>query len=140
MTDLWLKSLHIIFMTSWFAGLFYLPRIFVNLAMAKTPETYQHLLMMAQKLYRFVTPFLFLTVGFGAVMLYRNSYLLAGLWMHIKLTLVVLLVIYHFVCGSYLNKFEQQQSTRGHVYYRWFNEFPVVILFAIILLVVLKPF
>lgn len=139
MTYLWLKALHIIFMTSWFAGLFYLPRIYVNLAMAETDESYQHLLTMAKKLYRFVTPFMFLTFGFGIWMLILNSNLLNTGWMQIKLSLVFLLVIYHFICGKYLAKFIDRQSAKTHVFYRWFNEFPVLILFAVVILVVLKP-
>ncbi len=139
MTYLWLKALHIIFMTSWFAGLFYLPRIYVNLAMAETDESYQHLLTMAKKLYRFVTPFMFLTLGFGIGMLFINSDLLQTGWLQIKLALVVLLVIYHFVCGNCLTKFVKKQSPRSHVFYRWFNEFPVLILFAVVILVVVGP-
>lgn len=140
MTYLWLKALHIIFMTSWFAGIFYLPRIFVNLAMAESDETYQHLLKMATKLYRFVTPFMFITVALGVWMLWLNpSFMKAG-WMHTKLALVALLVIYHFICGNYLTKFANKVSIKNHVFYRWFNEFPVIILFIVIILVVLKPF
>ncbi len=140
MTYLWLKAFHLIFMTSWFAGLFYLPRIFVNLAMAESDETYLHLLKMAKKLYRFVTPFLFLTVGFGIAMLIMNEGLLRTGWMQVKLVLVAMLVVYHFICGSYLRKFENKQSLKGHVFYRWFNEFPVLILFSVVILAILKSF
>jgi len=136
---LWLKALHIIFMTSWFAGLFYLPRIYVNLAMAETDDVYQHLLTMAKKLYRFVTPFMILTLGFGVGMLILNPELIKTGWMQIKLALVTLLVIYHLICGRYLNKFINRQSARSHVFYRWFNEFPVLVLFAVVILVVVKP-
>ena len=139
MSYLWLKALHIIFMTSWFAGLFYLPRIYVNLAMAESDDSYQHLLTMAKKLYRFVTPFMILTLGFGLWMLILNPELMHAGWMKIKLSLVVLLVIYHFVCGKYLNKFINRQSIKTHVFYRWFNEFPVLILFAVVILVVVRP-
>lgn len=140
MTYLWLKALHIIFMTSWFAGLFYLPRIFVNLAMAESDQTYQHLLMMANKLYRFVTPIMLLTFGLGVWMLILNPALLDALWLQIKLGLVGLLAIYHFVCGKYLAGFKQKEAIKTHVFYRWFNEFPVLILFAATILVILKPF
>lgn len=140
MTYLWFKTLHLVFMVSWFAGLFYLPRIFVNLAMADDAKTYNHLLTMAKKLYRFVTPFLFLTVLFGVGMLYFNSALLDSHWMQLKLLLVVFLIGYHFVCGHYLKKFTQRGSMHGHVFYRWFNEFPVLILFAVVYLVVIRPF
>ena len=139
MTYLWLKAFHIIFMTSWFAGLFYLPRIFVNLAMAESDETYQHLLTMAKKLYRFVTPFMFITVGLGIWLLTINSSLLSTGWFHIKLALVAVLIIYHFICGNYLAKFSKKDSIKSHVFYRWFNEFPVIILFTVVILVVVKP-
>jgi protoporphyrinogen IX oxidase len=140
MTELWLKAFHLIFMTSWFAGLFYLPRIFVNLAMVESEKSYHQLLMMAKKLYRFITPFLFLTIGFGSALLYYKSYWLLTGWMQIKLLLVTLLIVYHFVCGGYLKRFENRSSIRSHVFYRWFNEFPVLILFAVVILVVVKPF
>lgn len=140
MTYLWLKALHIIFMTSWFAGLFYLPRIYVNLAMTESDETYQHLLTMARKLYRFVTPFMFITLVLGLWMIHLNTGLLSTGWFKLKLGLVGTLIIYHFVCGQYLRKFTARQSAKSHVFYRWFNEFPVLILFAVVILVILKPF
>lgn len=139
MTYLWLKAFHIIFMTSWFAGLFYLPRIFVNLAMAESDETYKHLLIMARKLYRFVTPFMVITVVLGLWMLHLNSGLWALLWFKLKVLLVATLIIYHFWCGNYLKKFSENRSEHSHVYYRWFNEFPVLILFVVVILVVIKP-
>ena len=142
MTYLYLKAFHIIFFTSWFAGLFYLPRIYVNLAMVEknSPETYQHLLIMARKLYRVVTPFMFITIVLGGWMLSINQYLLQTGWMQIKLLLIALLVVYHFICGYYLNRFTSNQSTKGHIYYRWFNEFPVLILLAVVILAVTKSF
>lgn len=135
---LWLKSLHIIFVVCWFAGLFYLPRIFVNLAMVSDNATRERLILMARKLYRFVTPFAWLSVVFG-VWLWMG-YGFRGGWLHAKLALVVLLLGYHHACGSLLKKFEQNRSTRSHVWFRVFNEVPVVLLFAIVFLVVLKPF
>jgi len=140
MTYLWLKALHIIFMTSWFAGLFYLPRIFVNLAMAESEESYQHLLKMAHKLYRFVTPFMWITILLGSCMLYLNSGYLSLLWFQLKLMLVTCLVIYHYSCAYYLKRFAGKKSKHEHVFYRWYNEFPVLILFAVVILVVVKPF
>ena len=138
---LYIKAFHVIFFTSWFAGLFYLPRIYVNLAMVEEqPDTYQHLLIMARKLYRFITPFMFITIALGVWMLILNPGLLSTGWMHAKLALVVLLIGYHFVCGNYLKKFQASASTKGHVYYRWFNEFPVLILFAVVILAVTKAF
>jgi protoporphyrinogen IX oxidase len=139
MTYLWLKALHIIFMTSWFAGLFYLPRLFVNLAMAESNESYRHLLQMANKLYRFVTPFMILTIILGLWMVYMNQILWSFLWFKLKLVMVTSLVIYHFWCGHYLKLFQQKNSKNSHVFYRWFNEFPVLILFAVVILVVVKP-
>lgn len=137
---LWIKALHIVFIASWFAGLFYLPRIFVNLAMETDANAQTRLLMMARKLYRFMTIlavpalalglWLWLGVGIGQG---------AG-WMHAKLTLVLLLVGYHHACGSMLKKFEQGRNTRSHVWYRWFNEMPVLGMFAVVILVVVKPF
>lgn len=107
--------------------------------MAETDDVYQHLLTMAKKLYRFVTPFMILTLGFGVWMLILNPELIKVGWMQIKLALVTLLVIYHFICGKYLNKFINRQSAKTHVFYRWFNEFPVLILFAVVILVVVRP-
>jgi putative membrane protein len=135
---LWLKSLHIIFVVCWFAGLFYLPRIFVNLAMVSDNATRERLILMARKLYRFVTPFALLSVVFGVWLWLGYGY--RGGWLHAKLALVVLLLGYHHACGSLLKKFEQNRSTRSHVWFRVFNEVPVVLLFAIVFLVVLKPF
>ena len=134
-----IKALHIIFFTSWFAGLFYLPRIYVNLAMTKG-ETYDHLLIMARKLYRFITPFMYITTGLGFWMLYINPGLFQMGWMHVKLSLIALLIGYHFWCGYYLKKFSANQSAHGHVFYRFFNEFPVLILFAVVILAVTKSF
>lgn len=140
MTYLFIKAFHIIFFTSWFAGLFYLPRIYVNLAMVDDPKTYQHLLLMAQKLYRFVTPFMFITVALGIWMLWLNPGLLTMGWMHTKIMLVAILMGYHFLCGNYLKKFAEQSAIKSHVFYRWFNEFPVLILFAVVILAITKAF
>lgn len=137
---LYIKAFHIIFFTSWFAGLFYLPRIFVNLAMVDDENTYQHLLLMAGKLYRFITPFLFITVGLGVWLLMLNTAWLSMGWMHIKLALVAVLIIYHFLCGSHLTKFREKTFDKGHIFYRWFNEFPVLVLVAVAILAVVKPF
>lgn len=134
---LWIKSLHIIFVVCWFAGLFYLPRIFVNLAMVDDAATRERLNLMARKLYRFMTPLAALAVVFG-VWLWL-AYGFRGGWLHAKLLLVVLLLGYHHACGRLLSKFERNANTRGHVWFRVFNEVPVVLLFAIVFLVVLKP-
>lgn len=139
---LWVKSFHIVFVASWFAGLFYLPRIFVNLAMEQDGAARERLLAMARKLYRFsgllmipaVLLGLWLWLGYGIGKGPGNG------WMHAKLALVVLTIGYHHACGRLLKKFEQQRNVRSHVWYRWFNEIPVVALTAIVILVVVKPF
>lgn len=135
---LWVKAFHIIFVTSWFAGLFYLPRIYVNLAMEQDPQAQARLLLMAHKLYRFMQPLMLLALAFG-IWLWLG-YGFKGGWLHAKLTLVALLIGYHHACGSLLKKFSAQQNRRGHVWFRWFNEVPVLILIAIVILVVTKPF
>ena len=135
-----IKALHIIFFTSWFAGLFYLPRLFVNLAMVDDQNTYNHLLIMARKLYRFITPFMWITIGLGLWLLFINQSLLKMGWMHVKLLLIGILVGYHFLCGHYYRKFSQKSAGHGHVFFRFFNEFPVLILFTVVILAVTKAF
>jgi putative membrane protein len=139
---LWIKTLHIIFVVSWFAGLFYLPRILVNLAMEKERVTTERLLLMAKKLYRFMGMLAILTVVFG-LWLWLGYGIGKGPgngWLHAKLALVVLLIGYHHACGSLLKKFETGRNTRSHTWYRWFNEVPVILLIGIVILVVVKPF
>jgi len=135
---LWVKALHIIFVTSWFAGLFYLPRIYVNLAMEQDPQAHARLILMANKLYRFMQPLMLLALVFG-IWLWLG-YGFTGGWLHAKLTLVVLLIGYHHYCGRLLKQFKAQQNQHSHVWFRWFNEIPVLILFAVVILVVIKPF
>jgi putative membrane protein len=134
---LWIKAFHIVFVISWFAGLFYLPRLFVNLAMATGEEERSRLLVMSHKLYRFVTPIGALALIFGTWL--WLGYGFAGVWLHIKLTLVLVLIAYHFYCGKLLNDFKQGLNTHSHVWYRWFNEIPVMILLVIVILVTVKP-
>lgn len=143
---LWIKAFHIVFVASWFAGLFYLPRIFVNLAQIPIdvpPESVrerERLLLMARKLMRFTTLLavpalvlgLWLWMGYG---IGRGS----G-WMHAKLAIVVLVLAYHHMCGRLLKRFEANRNARNHVWYRWFNEAPVLMLVAAVVLVVVKPF
>ncbi len=138
---LWLKALHLIFVVCWFAGLFYLPRIFVYYAASDEPVVKTQLALMARRLYRFVTPFMLIAIALGLVMLAANPgyYLQAG-WMHLKLAGVVFLVIYHFQCGRFVTRINAGEDTRSHVFYRFFNEVPVLFLFGIVLLAVLKPF
>lgn len=143
-TMLWIKSLHIVFVASWFAGLFYLPRILVNLAMVPQDSTAERerLLLMARKLFRFATVIavpavvlgLWLWLGYGIGRGPGNG------WMHAKLAVVVLVLGYHHSCGVLLRKFEAGRNTRSHVWYRWYNEAPVLLLLTAVLLVVLKPF
>ncbi|PFH09088.1 putative membrane protein [Collimonas sp. PA-H2] len=139
---LWIKSLHIVFIASWFAGLFYLPRILVNLAQETNPAATQRLLLMARKLYRFTTILAFPAVLFGAWMWlgYGIGKGPGNSWMHAKLFLVILVIGYHHACGSLLKKFEKGANARSHVWLRWFNEVPVILLLAIVILVVVKPF
>jgi putative membrane protein len=135
---LWIKAFHIIFIASWFAGLFYLPRIYVNLAQETDAAATTRLLGMARRLYRFTSilaiPALLLGIwlwlGFG----------IRGGWLHAKLALVLLAIGYHHACGSILKKFETGLNKRSHTWFRWFNEVPVVLLVLIVILVVVKPF
>jgi putative membrane protein len=140
MAMLWIKAFHIVFVVSWFAGLFYLPRLFVNLAMVPAESTAERerLLLMAGKLYRFVTPIAWLAMGLG-IWLWLG-YGITGGWMHAKLALVVGLVGYHHVCGRLLKDFAAGSNTRSHVWFRFFNEVPVLALIAVCILVVVKPF
>jgi putative membrane protein len=139
---LWIKTLHIVFIAAWFAGLFYLPRIYVNLAQQDAPAVRGVLLGMARRLFRFTTMLalvaiifgLWLYVGYGIGMGPGNG------WMHAKLFFVLLIIGYHHACGVMLRKFEQGRNTRTHTFYRWFNEIPVVLLFIVVALVVVKPF
>ena len=141
---LWIKAFHIVFVASWFAGLFYLPRIFVNLAMVEPGSEAEEarLLLMARKLMRFTTLLMVPAVALGLWL-----WLVVGIgwgpgngWMHAKLTIVLLALGYHHACGSLLRKFEARANTRGHVWFRWFNEIPVVLLTLAVILVVVKPF
>ena len=135
---LWIKSLHIIFVTSWFAGLFYLPRIFVNHAMETNTVAIERLSFMETKLYRFMLPLAFLALGFGLWL--WLGYGISGKWMHPKLTLVVGLIGYHWYCGRIIRDFKAGTNQRSHIWFRWFNELPVLALSAIVVLVVVKPF
>jgi putative membrane protein len=142
MAWLWIKAFHIVFIASWFAGLFYLPRIFVNLAMvpAASAAERDRLLLMARKLLRFTTILavpaivlgLWLWVGYGIGQ--------GSGWMHAKLVVVVLVVAYHVGCARMLRRFEAGVPMRSHVWFRWFNEIPIVLMVAAVLLVVFKPF
>lgn len=141
---LWIKALHIVFVVSWFAGLFYLPRIFVNLAMVP-PESVaerERLLLMARKLYRFMTGLALPAIAFGLVLWlgYGIGRGPGNGWLHVKLLLVLVLIGYHGLCGRLLVRFERRESVHGHVWFRWFNELPVLLLLATVILVTVKPF
>lgn len=141
---LWIKSLHIVFVVSWFAGLFYLPRIFVNLAMVAPGSVAERdrLMLMAKKLMRFTTLLAVPAVGFG-LWLWMGYGIGRGPgngWMHAKLAMVLLVLGYHHSCGVLLRKFAADRNTHSHRWYRFFNEVPVVLLLIIVVLVVVKPF
>jgi putative membrane protein len=135
---LWIKAFHIIFVVSWFAGLFYLPRIFVNHAMATEPAEIERLKLMEHKLYRFMAPLAILALALGLWL--WLGYGFGGGWMHAKLALVVVLIGYHLYCGHLVKVFAADQNTRSHKFYRIFNELPVLVLMAVTILVVVKPF
>ncbi|MCW5621260.1 MAG: CopD family protein [Burkholderiales bacterium] len=135
----WVKSLHIVFMVTWFAGLFYLPRLFVYHAMATDEAGIERFKVMERKLYfGIMTPGAILTIGFG-LWLWLGWFRDVGGWLHAKLALVLVLIAYHLWCGKLLRDLAQGRNRHGHVWFRWFNEFPVLLLFAIVILVVVKP-
>ena len=138
---LWIKAFHIVFVASWFAGLFYLPRLFVNLAAvpADSHAERERLLMMARKLYRFSSLLMIPAVALG-LWLWLGYFRGAGAWLHAKIFLVVVAIGYHHACRSLLRKFEQFANQRSERWFRVFNEMSVLIFAAIVVLVVVKPF
>jgi len=127
---LWIKALHLIFMVTWFAGLFYLPRLFVYHAMAEDAPGRERFKAMERKLYRgIMAPSAVLTIVFGA-----------WLWLGYGFAVVALIVAYHLYCGRLLADFARDRNTKSHLWYRWFNEMPVVFLAAAVILAVVKPF
>ena len=142
---LWVKAFHIVFVVAWFAGVFYLPRIFVNHAQLAPGEDAVHdrLALMERKLYRFTTMNMLLALGFGLWLLFGAGWTAdfgAHGWLHAKLALVVVLVGYHGVCGRLVKTFAARANVRSHRFYRLFNEVPVLLLVAVVVLVVVKPF
>jgi protoporphyrinogen IX oxidase len=140
MSMLWVKTFHIVLIAAWFAGLFYLPRIFVNLAMETEPAAVNRLLFMARKLYRFMT-----LIAVPALLCGLWLWLVVGIgrgqgWIHAKVGVVLLLIAYHAYCGRLLKTFERGENHRSHKWYRMFNELPVLGMLAAVALVVLKPF
>lgn len=139
---LWVKSLHIVAMVCWFAGIFYLPRLFVYHAACDDEAGRERFKVMERKLYRGITtPSMVATIVFGVWLISYNvqGYMSQG-WLHAKLALVVVLVVYHFYCGHLVKVFREDRNTRGHVFYRWLNELPVLVLVAVVVLAVVKPF
>lgn len=137
---LWIKTFHILFVVSWFAGLFYLPRIFVNLAQVQDTATTSCLQAMASRLYRFMSILAVLAIAMGLWLFMGYGIGSGQAWMHAKLAMVVVLVAYHLICGRMLRAFEQNRNIHGHRFYRWFNEVPVIMLLIILVLVVVRPF
>ncbi len=136
---LWIKALHIIFMVAWFAGLFYLPRLFVYHAMAEDVSSRERFKVMERKLYvGIMAPGAVLTLVFGLWL--WLAYGFSGGWLHAKLALVAVLIAYHLWCGKLLRDFRYDRNIRSHVWYRWFNEIPTVILLGVVILTVVKPF
>jgi putative membrane protein len=135
---LWVKALHIVFVVTWFAGLFYLPRLFVYHALAHDEVSLERFKLMERKLFwGIMTPGAVLTIVFGMSLL---TWIPLGGWLYAKLALVALLLGYHGWCGKLMGDFAAGRNRRSHVWYRWFNEVPTLILFAVVFLVVLKPF
>jgi len=136
---LWLKAFHIVFVVTWFAGLFYLPRLFVYHAMSEDATSIARFKVMERKLfYGIMTPSAVLTVMLGLWL--WLGYGFGGVWLHVKLALVVALILYHLYCYRLLVNFRDDRNRHGHVFYRWLNEIPVLILIAVVVLVVVKPF
>jgi putative membrane protein len=142
MLMLWVKALHIVFIASWFAGLFYLPRIFVNLALAPAESAAERarLLLMARKLYRFMTLLAFPALALGLWLWLGYGIGQGNGWLYVKLLIVLGLLGYHAWCARLLARFERGLPTPGHVWFRWFNEAPVLMMLAVVILVVVKPF
>lgn len=136
---LWVKAFHIIAVVTWFAALFYLPRLFVYHAMSEDAVSIERFKVMERKLYRgIMTPSAIIAVTLGLWLWLGFGF--SGGWLHAKLALVTVLLIYHGYCGKLLRDFRDDRNRHGHVFYRWFNEFPVLILVAVVILVVVKPF
>jgi putative membrane protein len=136
---LWLKALHIIFMVTWFAGLFYLPRLFVYHVDCHDQAGHERFLVMERKLFAIMTIGAVFTLIFGFWLLFAWHWPLTQLWLQIKLLLVAALIAYHFYCGALVKRFRTNDNRHSAVYYRWFNEFPALILIAVVLLAVLRP-
>jgi putative membrane protein len=141
MMILWLKAFHISFMVAWFAGIFYLPRLFVNHAESDNHAVITQLKGMESRLLRFVTPFALFTILLGIALIYQYGYawFVAAKWLHIKIVLVLLLLVYHAYCFKLVKDFANDRNNRSGKFYRIFNEVPVIILFAVVILAYIKP-
>lgn len=138
---LWVKAFHVIFMVTWFAGLFYLPRLFVYHAMSDDATSIERFKVMERKLfYGIMTPGGIITALLGLWLIAITPGFLSQGWMQLKLALIVLLIAYHVVCWKLLQDFKYDRNQRSHVWYRWFNELPVLLLIGIVILVIVKPF
>lgn len=139
---LWTKALHLTFMVTWFAGLFYLPRLYVYHAMSDDQISIDRFKIMERKLFfGIMTPGALLTIIFGLWTIYLNGWTTYSgtLWLHFKLLLILLLIAYHIYCGKLLIDFKRDRNVHSHIWYRWFNELPVIFLFLIIILAVVRP-
>lgn len=139
---LWVKAFHIVAVVTWFAAIFYLPRLFVYHASSEDEASNERFKIMERKLYRGIMwPSMIAVIALGVWLLsFSWSYYLSSSWMHAKLTLVFLLVIYHLYCGHLIKQFKADKNHHSHVFYRWFNEIPVFILIPVVILVVVRPF
>lgn len=139
---LWVKAFHIIAMVCWFAGIFYLPRLFVYHALCEDEISNARFKIMERRLYRgIMNPSAILTIFLGLWLVHYNpSYYAHAAWFHAKLSCVLLILIYHWLCGHFIRKFSQDANRHSHIFYRVFNEVPILMLIAIVILVVVKPF
>lgn len=139
---LWVKAFHIVAVICWFAAMFYLPRLFVYHAMSDDKISIERFKIMQRKLYRgIMTPSLVAVVVLGFWLIsYNPDYYLQAAWLQVKLVLVAILIAYHFYCGHLLKQFRDDTNTKGHVFYRFFNEVPVLLLIAVVILAVVRPF
>lgn len=138
---LWLKAFHIIFMVTWFAGLFYLPRLFVYHAMSDDQISIDRFKIMERKLFfGIMTPGAVITIALGLWMIFKVGISAYGSWLHIKLALVAVLIAYHIYCGKLLIDFKYDRNQHNHVFYRWLNEIPVLIIIPVVILAVVRPF
>jgi putative membrane protein len=137
---LWIKSLHVFFMIAWMAGIFYLPRLFVYHASTENLAVKQQFKIMERRLWFFITPFALLTLVFGVwlIILYGKAWFVASTWLHIKLALVSLVYAYHFYLYKLMKQFADDQNTHSAKFYRFLNEAPVIILFVIVSLAIVK--